>query len=76
MALTTEDTLRLANLKLARDRLISGGQVQKVTSGGRTVEYSQADMTRLDGEIDALETAAVETRPRRKRGSITFAFRR
>ncbi|MBX9707914.1 MAG: gpW family protein [Caulobacteraceae bacterium] len=75
MALTTEDTLRLANLKLARDRLISGGQVAKVTSGGRTVEYSQADMKRLDGEIDALEAAAIETGPRRKRGAVTFVFR-
>lgn len=75
MPLSTEDAARLANLKLARDRLISGDQVSKVTSGGRTVEYGQADMTRLDGEIDSLETAATSTTPRRKRGAITFRFR-
>jgi len=75
MALSSEDTVRLANLKAARDRLISGGQVAKVTSGGRTVEYGQADMARLDGEIDGLEASATTTAPRRKRGAITFRFR-
>lgn len=75
MALSTEDAARLASLKLARDRLISGGQVAKVTSGGRTVEYSQADMSRLDGEICALEASAATSGPVRRRGALGFRFR-
>ena len=72
MALTPEETLRLAGLRAARDRLIKGESVAKVTSGGRSVDYAQADLGRLEGEIDAL---AQRDGGRRKRGAITFAFR-
>ncbi len=75
MALSTEDAARLVSLKTARDRLISGGQVAKVSSGGRTVEYGQADMSRLDGEIAGLEAAAITNGPVRRRGALTFRFR-
>ncbi|HYD26980.1 gpW family head-tail joining protein [Brevundimonas sp.] len=74
MALSTEDAARLASLKAARDRLISGSQVESVTAHGRRVDYGAADLNRLDAEICALEAEGA-SRTGRRRGAIGFRWR-
>lgn len=73
MALTSEQTTRLASLTAAYDRLIAGEAVAKVSAFGRTVDYSQADMTRLKAEIDQLSASASDTGNRR--GALRFRVR-
>lgn len=73
MALTTEETARLASLTAAYDRLIGGSAVAKVSAFGRTVDYAQADMARLKAEIDQLSAAASDTGNRR--GALRFRIR-
>lgn len=73
MALSAADTARLTALRAAYDKLISGDKVAKVTSSaGRSVDYHQADLERLKGEIDSL--VAQDSSSGRKRGSVTFRF--
>lgn len=74
MALTADQSARLAALQAAYDALISGAAVAKVSSGGRSVDYAQGDQDRLRREIDALEAQA--TGRGRRRGAITFRFGR
>ncbi len=64
MALTTEQTAELSEMKSAYRRLISGQHVIKVSSGGRSVEYSQANLGRLEEAIAGLELVG-----RRRRGA-------
>lgn len=71
MALSTADALRLASLRLAYDQLIAGNKIAKVSSGDRSVDYSAADINRLEAEIRGLE-AMNETG--RRRGAISFGL--
>lgn len=73
MALSTEDAAALASLRAAYRALIAGDKVAKVTAFGRQVEYAQADVGRLQAEIDRLE--ALQTSAGRRRGAITFRVR-
>lgn len=70
MALSATDAARLSSLQAARDKLIAGDKRSRVTYGSTTVEYSQADMGRLDAEIAKLQAAA-DTSCRRG-GAIRF----
>ncbi|ADL00690.1 gpW family head-tail joining protein [Brevundimonas subvibrioides] len=70
MALTPEETAELVLLKSVRLDLISGQKVSKVTSGGRSVEFNQASLSRVEETI-----ASLERRSRRRRGgAIGFTF--
>jgi hypothetical protein len=71
MALSATDAARLASLLAARDKLIAGDKRSRVTYGSTTVEYSQADMTRLDSEISRLQ-AMDDTSSQRRGGAIRF----
>ena len=71
MALTDAQIARLALLEAARDRLLSGGVVAKVSSGGRTVEYAPADLGTLRAEIRELQALQSD----RVRGPVRFRFR-
>lgn len=75
MALTAEETARLVRLRADRDAQIGGRGLSKIASGGRSKEFAQADLDRLEGDIAALEAKALTGRAR-KRGAITFRFRR
>ena len=74
MALSSVDQQRLSNLLQARDLLISGRAVATVEFNGQRTEYSKADMSRLDGQIDRLEAASKvpATRTHRRGGAILF----
>ncbi len=71
MALSTADAARLAQLKTAYDQLITGKAVASVSSGGRTVTYTKADMEMLKSEIDRLEALAASPSGR-SRGAVRF----
>lgn len=74
MALSDADTARLLRLRAARDALISGRAVSKISAHGRSKDMAAADLGRLEGEIEALE--ATQTRGvTRRRGALTFRFR-
>lgn len=68
MALSTEEEAELGRLRTVRLRLISGENVAKVTSNGRSVEYSQASLPKLEEIISGLERRA----RRRRGGAIGF----
>lgn len=72
MALSQDDAARLALLRAAYDKLISGSAVAKVSAGGRSVDYQQADIGRLKTELDAL--AARDDGAGRTRRPLTFRF--
>lgn len=72
MALNPSDEALLAQYRTAYASLITGQMVAKVTSGGRTVEYSQADKGRLETEISRLQCAASGVGPRR--GAVRFSL--
>lgn len=74
MALSPDDTARLASLKAQRDALIGGTKVTKVTHGPRSTELAAGDPDKLMAEIDRLE-ALEATGSRRRRGALTFRFR-
>lgn len=63
MPLTTEDQAELAMLKSVRLELISGQRVSKVSTGGRSIEFSQASLGKVEETI-----AVLERRGRRRRG--------
>jgi len=65
MSLTSEQSAELAALRTARAALITGQRVAKVTKGDRTVEYSPADIDRIDARIAELESLAAGA-PRRR----------
>lgn len=73
MSLSDADAARLARLKASKDALISGKSTRKVQSGGRLLENFDADLRRLQGEIDALETESATGRPAARRGAIRFS---
>lgn len=74
MALNDDDAARLARLKASREAQISGRAVSRISAHGRAKDMAPADMKRLDGDIEALETASASGRVRR-RGALTFRFR-
>lgn len=77
MALSAEDAAWLAELKIARRKLILGDKRVKVSSGGRAVDYTPADLAKIEAEIAALEAADESCDGKvRRRGSLTFAWRR
>ncbi|ANC52435.1 hypothetical protein A4249_01300 [Brevundimonas sp. GW460-12-10-14-LB2] len=70
MALSIEEQAELGRLRTVRLRLISGENVAKITSNGRSVEYSQASLPKLEEIISGLERRA----GRRRGGAIGFRF--
>ncbi|WP_426019012.1 gpW family head-tail joining protein [Brevundimonas sp. DWR2-3-1b1] len=68
MALSIEEQAELGRLRIVRMRLISGENVAKITSNGRSVEYSQASLPKLEEIISGLERRA----GRRRGGAIGF----
>ena len=74
MALNDDDAARLARLKASREAQISGRAVSRISAHGRAKDMAPADMKRLDGDIEALETASASGRVR-GRGALTFRFR-
>lgn len=70
MSLSADDAARLAALKSAYDKLISGSAVASVSSGGRRVEYSKGDIATVKAEIEALEAKC--SSGRRQRGAVRF----
>lgn len=76
MALSTEDAAWLAELKIARRKLILGDKRVKVASGGRSTEYTPADLAKIEAEIAALEAAEESSDGKvRRRGALTFSWR-
>lgn len=75
MALSSEDAARLVRLRARREQIIGGDRVSKVSSGGRSIEKSDPDLAKLDGDIAALEAASLTPSGRvRQRGAIGFRF--
>lgn len=70
MALSIEEETELAALRVAYSQIISGKAVAKVTSNGRSVEYSQANLARLELRISGLEKG----KRRRRGGAVGFRF--
>lgn len=70
MALTAEQSLQLSELRAARVKIGTGQGVAEVSSGGRTVKYSQANLGLLDRLIAELEQRDVA--PVRRRGAVGF----
>ncbi len=68
MALSIEEQAELGRLRTVRLRLISGENVAKITSNGRSVEYSQASLPKLEEIISGLERRA----GRRRGGAVGF----
>lgn len=68
MALSIEEQAELGRLRAVRTRLISGEAVAKISANGRSVEYSQASLPKLEGIISGLERRA----GRRRGGAIGF----
>lgn len=68
MPLTTEEKSELDQLRAVRTRLISGQHVAKVSANGRSVEYSQASLPKLEEVIASLERRARG----RRGGAISF----
>jgi hypothetical protein len=72
MALSTEDTARLAALRTAYDQLLAGKMVAEIQRGDRTLKYAQADKAGLKAEIDRLEAEAAATGTVQRRGALRF----
>nr|WP_314525472.1 gpW family head-tail joining protein [uncultured Brevundimonas sp.] len=68
MALSVEDQAELGRLRAVRTRLISGEAVAKISANGRSVEYSQASLPKLEEIISGLERRA----GRRRGGAVGF----
>lgn len=75
MALSDAEAARLAQLEAARDALISGRSVSKISAHGRSKDMAPADLSRLEGEIETLRMAQ-QSGNRRRRGALTFRFGR
>lgn len=71
MPLSSADQVLLAKYRAAYAALISGEKVAEVTSSGRTVKYTAANLDRLEREIARLE--ALDAGGRR-RGAIGFTL--
>ncbi|MCA0366798.1 MAG: gpW family protein [Proteobacteria bacterium] len=76
MALTADEAILLTKFRAAWAALISGEMVAKVSSAGRNVEYTKADIGKLEQAIADLETksllpAGVTTR---RRGALSFSL--
>lgn len=72
MALSADDAAWLAALKAARRKLILGDKRVKISSGGRAVDYTPADLATIENEIERLEAAAAGDGTPRRRGRISF----
>ncbi|HRE45618.1 MAG TPA: gpW family head-tail joining protein [Terricaulis sp.] len=73
MALSADDAAWLLELKAARRKLILGDKRVKISSGGRAVDYTPADLPTIENEIERLEAAAEGDGTPRRRGRIGFA---
>jgi hypothetical protein len=74
MALTEDEIARLARLQAAREAQISGKGVSRISAHGRAKDMAPADLGRLEGDIETLQSKAATGRAR-KRGSVTFRWR-
>lgn len=77
MALSTEDAAWLAELKAFRKKLIKGESVASVSSGGRSISFSNtsATLAQVDAEIARLEAADASCDGKvRTRGAIRFNY--
>jgi len=74
MPLSEADAARLITLRTERDRRLSGGGVQSVSSSGRSVTYSKESMETLTSEIEKLEAADAAGGAPSLRGAIQFRF--
>lgn len=75
MALSAEDAAWLSELKAARRALLLGEKEVKVSSGGRAVDFTPADLGKIEAEIALLEAAASGDGTVRRRGSIGFTWK-
>jgi len=79
MALSAEDAAWLAELRLARKKIIRGEQLASVSSGGRSVSLQALPaldaLKVIDAEIDKLEAADAGDGVVRRRGSFGFVIR-
>lgn len=71
MALTPDETARLAKLKAARDSLLTGTAVAEVEYDGVRTKFSQANAQLLISEIEKLEAKQNSARGR-TRGAVSF----
>lgn len=69
MALSDADAARLAALRAARDKLISGQQTSKVASGPSVVEFAAGNIDAVMSEIARLEA---RERARPSLGAMRF----
>lgn len=76
MALSTEDAAWLAELRVARAKLIKGQRVASVSSGGRSIAFTglapEAALARIEDEIALLEAADAGDGVVRRRGALRF----
>lgn len=72
MALTVQEQAQLAQYRAAYADLISGKQIAEVTTNGRSVKFSQANLGKLEAEISRLDAAAANCAPIRRRGAVGF----
>lgn len=77
MALSPADAARLERLKSDLATALDPNRVTKVSSGARSIEKADPDLSRIQAEIDSLEAAAATSSGRiRRRGALTFRWRR
>jgi hypothetical protein len=74
MALTADEAARLATLRAAYDRVITGGQVVRVEFNGRLTAFGPGNAAALLAEIQKLEVNEASPTARR-RGAIGFRSR-
>lgn len=76
MALSVEEQQMLTKFRTAWAALISGDKVAKVTSSGRNVEYTKADLPKLEQAIADLEAKALLPAGQvlRRRGALRFSL--
>lgn len=71
MSLSPEDSARLATLKAARDKLLTGQNVVRAQYNGFDTQFGPGDLERIEGEIEKLERLAAG-KPNKRRGAFGF----
>ncbi|WP_312595698.1 gpW family head-tail joining protein [Brevundimonas sp.] len=76
MALSVEEQAMLTKFRAAWADLITGKQVAKVSSAGRNVEYTKADLPKLEQAIADLEAKSLLPAGQtvRRRGALRFSL--
>jgi hypothetical protein len=74
MSLSTDDQARLASLRAARDKLLTGTNTVRVSSDAGDVVYGTGDLANLRAEIQQLEAKDTSTTGR-TRGALRFRVR-